>query len=57
MKAQPARWTRRSEPSYRDGCLRQETFSSLEAQTAVGLCQNAYNRVRPHASLGDHPCP
>ena len=45
-----------SEQSYRDECLRQEIFSSLnEAQAVIGLWQNTYNRVRPHSSLGYRP--
>ncbi|WP_279596419.1 phage tail tip lysozyme [Methylobacterium sp. J-001] len=40
----------------RDECLRQEIFYSLkEAQIVIGLWQNTYNRVRPHASLGYRP--
>ncbi|CAO4135916.1 hypothetical protein OFEAOIEE_LOCUS3663 [Methylorubrum extorquens] len=45
-----------SEQSYRDECLRQEIFYSLEeAQIVIGLWQNTYNRVRPHSSLGYRP--
>jgi putative transposase len=41
---------------FKDECLKQEIFSSLkEAQTVIGLWQNADNRVRPHSSLGDRP--
>ena len=41
---------------FKDECLKQEIFYSLkEAQTVIGLWQNAYNRVRPHSSLGYRP--
>ena len=39
----------------KDECLRQEIFSSLEAQAVVGLWQNTYNRVRPNSPLGYRP--
>ena|SRR5215210_6787791 len=45
-----------SEQSYKDECLKQEIFYSLkEAQTAICIWQNTYNRVRPHSSLGYRP--
>jgi putative transposase len=45
-----------SEQKFKDECLKQEIFYSLkEAQTVIGLWQNAYNRVRPHSSLGYRP--
>ena len=31
------------------------TMLTVEAQTVIGLWQNAYNRVRPHSSLGYRP--
>ncbi len=41
---------------FKDECLKQEIFYSLkEAQTVIGLWQNADNRVRPHSSLGYRP--
>ena len=40
---------------FKDECLKQEIFYSLKAQTVIGLWQNAYNRVRPHSSLGYRP--
>lgn len=39
-----------------DKCLRQGIFYSLEeGQIVIGLWQNTYNSVRPHASLGYRP--
>ena len=40
---------------FKDECLKQEIFYSLEAQTVIGLWQKTSNRVRPHSSLSYRP--